>query len=64
MKSTSIYMSSSRVFENLGSDETVEVLRTPATAINDQKCMMKRPDRCVRNCVEVMMGLREKSVSA
>ena len=41
----------------VGSAEITEVLRTPATAINDKKCMMKRPDRCIRNCVEVMMGL-------
>jgi hypothetical protein len=41
----------------VGSAKTAEMLRTPATAMNDRKCMMKRPDRCVRNCVEVMMGL-------
>ena len=48
----------------MGSAKTAEMLRTPATAMNDRKCMMKRPDGSVRYWVEVMMGLRENSVSA
>ena len=48
----------------VGSAETAEVLRTPATAMNDRKCMTKRPDGSVQSCVEVMMGLRWNSISA
>lgn len=63
-KLTALQSTTFGTWGRVGSAETTEVLRTPATAMNDKKCMMKRPAGSVRCWVEVMMGLRENSVSA